>query len=124
LSNQVFDTAPRVTYNQFLCYMKAYQALYWEQTNIFLLKKDSHEIGFVSSFFTDTYFVIKTIGILQEYRKQGYGNMLLDHAFQYYFSNGIYESYGIYMRKTGEVMHMSDGGGSLYRKYFTYIYTL
>lgn len=124
LSNQIFDTAPRITYDQFLCYMKTYQTLYSDQTNIFLLKRNGKEIGFVSTFFTDTYFIIKTIGILKEYRKQGYGNMLLDRVFQYYFWKGIYESYGIYMRKTGEVMHMSDSGGSLYRKYFTYIYTL
>lgn len=124
LSCKIFDTAPSISYQEFLCYMQVYEELYKDQTNIFLLKKHGQEIGFVSSFCTDKYFVIKTIGVLQEYRKNGYWNMLLDYLFQFYFKKDIYESYGIYMRKTGEVMHMSDGGGDLYRKYFTYLYTL
>lgn len=124
LSREIFHTIPPIGYEEFLVYMDAYREIYGENSTIFLLKYQGKEIWFLSSLSTDTYFVIKTLWILPEYRKKWYGNMLLDHAFQCYFQKNVFESYGLYMRMWGDVMHMSSGGGELYRKYFTYIYSL
>lgn len=120
LSCDIFENSMSIPYEEFLVYMRVYRELYAQSSHIFVLQKDQEDIGFLSSFFGHDFFVIKTFGIKKEFRRNGYGNMLLDFTFKYYFAREKMKSYGLYMRKTGDVMHMSHGGGSIFREYFTY----
>jgi hypothetical protein len=120
LSIKIFEKAPKISYEEFVLYMKAYIELYKDNLKVTLLAYKWNYIWFVSSIEWDDHFVIKTLWVLKEYRLKWFWNLLLDYTFKNYFNIWKCKSYCVYMRDSWDAMKMSSWWASIYKKHFTY----
>lgn len=118
---QIFSKAPEINFKEFESYMKIYIDLYKNNINIFFLRYNWKNIWFLSSFYTEKYFVIKTIWILAEFRSKGLANFLLSYVYDYYYlEQWLDESYYLYMKEEGNALNMTNKNAEIFREYFTY----
>lgn len=120
LSVLIFIEAPKISFAEFWKYMQVYMDLYKNNINEFILTYKWKNIWFLSSFYTNQYFVIKTIWVLKEFRWKWLWNFLLSYVYDYYLDLGYNNSYYLYMREKWDALNMTDEGAEKYREYFTY----
>lgn len=100
--------------------MKVYFDLYKKNTQEFFINYKWEKIWFLSSFYNDKYFVIKTVWILKEFRWKWLWNYLLNFVYKYFYDLWFLESYYLYMRENWDALKMTDENASLYRQYNTF----
>ena len=120
LSVLIFIKAPKIEFEEFGKYMQVYFDLYKNNIWEFLLNYNWENIWFLSSFYNEQYFVIKTVWILKEYRWKWLWNYFLQYVYEYYLNKGLDKSYYLYMRDKWDALNMTDKNANIYREYFTY----
>jgi len=120
LSSNIFNNTPTINFWEFEKYMQVYLDLYKNNINEFILMHKWKKIGFLSSFYNEKYFVIKTIWVLQEFRWKWLWNYLLSYVYDYYINLGFKASYYLYMREKWDALNMTHENAEVFREYFTY----
>lgn len=120
LSSQIFIQAPKISFFEFEKYMQVYLDLYKNNIFEFILMYKWEEIGFLSSFYTEKYFVIKTIWVLKQFRWKWLWNFLLSYVYDHYLDLAYETSYYLYMREKWDALKMTHENAEIFREYFTY----
>lgn len=109
IQNSVFHEKDRIPLSEGDIRIEEDEDYYLKDFSVFICEEDGHAIGYGQIIYNKGLYTIVNLGILYEYRKQGYGEMLVEYLIELCYKHSIQN---VYIR----VDKNNDKALSLYNK--------
>ena len=93
IQNSVFDQKNRIPLTVGDVRLEEDEEYYIKNFGVFICKSNGQVVGYGQIIFNKELYTIANVGILDEYRKQGYGEMLVKYLIQLCHENSIQSVY-------------------------------